>query len=94
MAITHSFRVAAFCFFDTMQGLAVGKIVHYSETDWLKTEHGALVCRAATVVEVEDATTGRVRLAYLTPHQVLFASADFAEQPAQGTWHWPERVDA
>lgn len=75
-----------------MQGLGVGSIVHFSERDWLTSQAGALVCRAAIVTEIHDTGTGTVRLTVFGPHANICHTAVYSEAPADGTWHWPEKV--
>ncbi len=58
-------------------------------------------CRAAVVTEVESdtPTDQRVGLMVINPTGLFFhsladggAAYDGSEDPAGGTWHWPERV--
>lgn len=58
-------------------------------------------CRAAVVTEVESdqPTDQRVGLMVMNPTGLFFHSLadggcayDDADDPAGGTWHWPERV--
>jgi len=73
---------------DTMEGLTVGRMVHYF---W--GSH----CRAAVVTYVWDSNQGVVNLHVLrdgshpevpeTPTSVLYS-----EKPEEARWHWIERA--
>jgi hypothetical protein len=75
---------------------SVGRIVHY-------VSHGSPVlpdgtqaykseCRAAIITEVP--TNDACALAVFNPTGMFFNRAlyDGSENPAGGTWHWPEQV--
>lgn len=76
---------------------SVGRIVHYVSHGTPMRPDGSQAytaqCRAAIVTDapVDDACS----LAILNPTGMFFNQClyDGAEQPAAGTWHWPERVE-
>lgn len=83
-----------------MTGTAIGRVVHYvargsADGVFLKT------CRAADITEVEpgDNPSGCVGLVVKNPTGFFFyplqaggCEYDGSDDPAGGTWHWPERV--
>jgi hypothetical protein len=76
---------------------SVGRIVHYRSYGTPGGEYPS-VCRAAIVTEA-DSSEGvtDVGLCVLNPEGMFFnrdVPHAHADQPAGGTWHWPERVPA
>ncbi|MCL5292021.1 MAG: hypothetical protein M1548_05765 [Actinobacteria bacterium] len=71
-----------------MKGLQIGRIVHYVSEEG--NPH-----RAAIITRVHDATRGAVDLHIMPPGGSAFDhyGIDHSEDPKEGTWHWPERVD-
>lgn len=78
-----------------MNGLTVGRIVHYIDND---DEH-----RAAIVVYVWNKESGLVNLQvfnngqYGDPYHApegayLKTSVQYSEQPTTNTWHWVEKA--
>lgn len=69
-----------------MQGLAVGRIVH-----WVNQEGVVL---AAIVAAVNDATTGECLLGVFDPNlnTVPYWTALYNEAGEPTTWHWPSKV--
>lgn len=82
---------------------SVGRIVHYQSGGEYPP-----VCRAAIITEVDDPVTypawvgsepqevddfQTVGLCVLNPEGMYFSrGVPYREDPAGGTWHWPERV--
>jgi hypothetical protein len=77
-----------------MQGLAVGRIVHYVAYGTPKGEFPQNVHRAAVITEVEDAENGVVALCVINPTGVFFNQhLPYLEDGSKpGTWHWPEKA--
>lgn len=77
-----------------MDGLAVGRVVHYVAYGTPKGEFPVGVHRAAIVTEVEDADVGIVSLCVLNPTGMFFNShLPYDETGSKpGSWHWPERA--
>lgn len=76
-----------------MDGLAVGRVVHYVSYGTPKGEY-TQECRAAIVTEVEDREIGVVGLCVLNPTGIFF-NRNVAYDPTEkkgGTWHWPEKA--
>lgn len=80
---------------------SVGRVVHYVSYGTPGGEYPK-ACRAADVTEVASGDfpdVGRVGLMVKNPTGLFFRSLadggcayDGSEDPAGGTWHWPERV--
>lgn len=78
---------------------SVGRVVHYVARGSADGKFPK-ACRAADVTEVaEDSSAGLVGLMVKNPTGLFFHSLadggcayDGSEDPAGGTWHWPERV--
>lgn len=77
-----------------MDGLAVGRVVHYVAYGTPKGEFPANVHRAAIVTEVEDKEKGIVGLCVLNPTGMFFNLhlQYSADTNIPGTWHWPEKA--
>jgi hypothetical protein len=77
-----------------MEGLTVGRMVHYVAYGTPKGEFPQNVHRAAVVTEVEDAVSGVVSLCVLNPTGVFFNSHLLFDEvnKAAGTWHWIEKA--
>jgi hypothetical protein len=73
-----------------MEGLQVGRIVHYVAYGTPGGEYQAGAHRAAIVTEVLD-DQGGVSLCIFNPTGMHFNRAGYSEEPKPGTWHWPER---
>lgn len=78
-----------------MQGLGIGRVVHYVAYGTPKNEFPQGVHRAAIVTEIEDKEKGIVTLCVLNPTGMFFNSHLEFDKTAlrPGTWHWPEKVD-
>lgn len=78
-----------------MDGLGVGRIVHYRALDYSEEYQGTPVCRAAIVTEVNDAERGEASLTVFEPggtvNGISCVSFDGDAKPWD-TWHWPERA--
>lgn len=76
-----------------MNGLTVGRTVHYVAYGTPKGEFPALAHRAAIITEVEDKENGIVSLCVLNPTGMFFNQHlkfnEFAD--TGGTWHWIEK---
>ncbi len=77
---------------------SIGRVVHYVSHGTPKKDDGsqayASECRAAIVTKVTNSTN--VGLAVLNPSGMFFHESvllDGKDDPAGGTWHWPERVE-
>lgn len=69
-----------------MEGLVVGRIVHYTDSKW---GH-----QAAIVIRVLDKERGVVSLNTFRPDTgatFLVPATVFGNEANEGTWHWPER---
>lgn len=76
-----------------MDGLAVGRIVHYVAYGTPGGEFPAGVCRAAIITEVEDPESALVSLCVFNPTGIFLNQHLYHDsQHAPGTWHWPEKV--
>lgn len=77
-----------------MEGLTVGRMVHYVAYGTPGGEFPVGAHRAAIVTEVEDAEAGIVTLSILNPSGIFFNSHLPYDETAQrpGTWHWIERA--
>lgn len=79
-----------------MDGLAVGRIVHYVAYGTPNGEYAQGAHRAAIVVELsnkaEVAEIGRCGLLIFNPTGMHFNWATYSEEPLPGTWHWPEKA--
>lgn len=77
-----------------MEGLTVGRMVHYVAYGTPKGEFPQNAHRAAVVTVVEDAENGIVSLCVLNPTGMFFNQHlphdPTAEKP--GTWHWIEKA--
>lgn len=80
--------------------VTVGRVVHYVSYGTPGGEYPK-TCRAADVTEVPESMDARsvVGLMVKNPTGLFFHSLaaggvpyDGSEDPAGGTWHWPERV--
>jgi hypothetical protein len=80
-----------------MEGLQVGRIVHYVAYGTPGGEYPAGKRRAAIVVEVirrlptEIEIEPEVTLCVFNPTGMHWTKAPYSEKPVPGTWHWPER---
>lgn len=76
-----------------MEGLTVGRMVHYVAYGTPGGEFPQGVHRAAVVTEVEDAVNGIVGLCVLNPTGMFFnRHLRYSEFNEPGTWHWIERA--
>lgn len=78
-----------------MDGLTVGRIVHYRGLDYSERYEGDPVCQAAIVVAVDDAKRGAARLTIFdqagNTNMLARVAYDNDAKPFD-TWHWPERA--
>jgi hypothetical protein len=79
-----------------LDGLTVGRIVHYRAIDATEGDDGVEVCHAAIVTRVLDAEGGLIDLTAFrpgdeAPSPVSHVRHDDETKPAD-TWHWPERA--
>lgn len=75
-----------------MEGLTVGRMVHYVAYGTPKGEY-LPEHRAAVVTAVEDQENGIVSLAVLNPTGLFFNQhLKYDAEGASGTWHWIERA--
>lgn len=78
-----------------MEGLTVGRMVHYVAYGTPKGEYRAGAHRAAIVAELKDepnGDTGLCVLLVINPAGIHFNTAPYSEDPKPGTWHWIERA--
>lgn len=76
-----------------MDGLTVGRMVHYVAYGTPNGEFPQGVHRAAVVTAVEDADKGIVSLCVLNPTGIFFNQGlRYDEAKAPGTWHWIEKA--
>ena len=76
-----------------MEGLQVGRIVHYVAYGTPGGEYAAGAHRAAIVTEILGNTDRDVvNLCIFNPTGMHFNFAAYSEKPIPGTWHWPEKV--
>ncbi len=75
-----------------MDGLQIGRMVHYVAYGTPGGEFPAGVHRAAIVTEIVDEEKGIVSLCVINPTGMFFAqNLPFSEETKPGTWHWIER---
>lgn len=82
-----------------MEGLAVGRLVHYVAYGTPGGEFPAEVCRAAVITEIDDmelwntSESYPVGLCVMNPTGLFFnRHVTYSENKTPGTWHWPEKV--
>lgn len=77
-----------------MEGLTVGRMVHYVAYGTPGGEFPAGAHRAAIVTLVEDAEKGVVSLCVLNPTGMFFNQhLEYSEDVTKpGTWHWIEKA--
>ena len=75
-----------------MEGLTVGRIVHYVAYGTPGGEYQAGAHRAAIVADVKDAAEGVCVLLVVNPTGIHFNTAPYSEEPKPGTWHLVERA--
>lgn len=75
-----------------MEGLTVGRMVHYVAYGTPGGEYQAGAHRAAIVAEVKDSERGLCTLLVINPTGVHFNPAPYSEEAKPGTWHWIERA--
>lgn len=80
-----------------MEGLTVGRNVHYVAYGTPGGEYPAGAHRAAIVTEVDEMVTSdqvqTVGLCILNPTGMFFNQhVPYSETPVPGTWHWIERA--
>lgn len=76
-----------------MDGVAVGRVVHYVSYGTPGGEYPS-VCRAAIITEVLEPYPA-VSLCVLNPTGMFFnqnVPYDDHDPPVGGSWHWPERI--
>lgn len=76
-----------------MEGLGIGRIVHYRAYGTPQGEYPA-ACRAAIITEVVDGEQGLINLCVVNPTGLFFNQRCPYDPTgtAGGSWHWPERV--
>ncbi len=75
-----------------MEGLTVGRMVHYVAYGTPGGEYEAGAHRAAIVVEVLVRETGIVKLAIFNPTGIHWNESAYSEKVVPGTWHWIEKA--
>ncbi len=75
-----------------MEGLTVGRMVHYVAYGTPGGEYEAGAHRAAVVAEVKDAERGVCVLTVFNPTGIHWNTAPYSAEPKPGTWHWIERA--
>ena len=77
-----------------MEGLTVGRMVHYIAYGTPGGEYTAGAHRAAVIAEVKDASTGLCTLMVINPTGAHWNPARFepADRNLPGTWHWIEKA--
>lgn len=76
-----------------MEGLTIGRIVHYVAYGTPGGEYQAGAHRAAIITEVKDAKRGLVTLAVFNPTGIHWNVASYDERDKKpGTWHWIEQA--
>jgi hypothetical protein len=77
-----------------MEGLTVGRMVHYVAYGTPQGEFPQGKHRAAVVTEVGDNDKGIVSLCILNPGGIFFTvGTHYSEDTSiPGTWHWIEKV--
>ncbi len=75
-----------------MDGLTVGRMVHYVAYGTPGGEYQAGAHRAAIVAEITDARYGTCLLMVINPTGVHWNTAPYSEEPKAGTWHWIEKA--
>ena len=75
-----------------MDGLTVGRIVHYVAYGTPGGEYQAGAHRAAIVAEIKEAESGTCVLTIFNPTGLHWNTAPFSQEPKPGTWHWPEKA--
>ena len=75
-----------------MEGLTVGRMVHYVAYGTPGGEYQAGAHRAAVVTEVRDSELGTCTLAVFNPTGIHWNTARYSEGKEPGTWHWIERA--
>lgn len=80
-----------------MNGLAVGRIVHFTAPDYNGTKVNGelpLACHAAIVTRLVDEEKGVINLQWFDDNSRHVARRVIhSEQPKENAWHWPERTD-
>lgn len=76
-----------------MEGLTVGRMVHYVAYGTPGGEYEAGAHRAAIVAEVIMPDSGECTLMVINPTGIHFNKAKFSEENKRpGTWHWIEKA--
>lgn len=75
-----------------MDGLTVGRMVHYVAYGTPGGEYQAGAHRAAIVAEVKDKDKGICVLMVINPTGVHWNTAPYSEEIKPGTWHWIEKA--
>lgn len=76
-----------------MEGLTVGRMVHYIAYGTPNGEYVAGAHRAAVVAEVKDPAMGVCILAVLNPTGIHWNTAQYDNTATKpGTWHWIEKA--
>lgn len=75
-----------------MDGLTVGRMVHYVAYGTPGGEYQAGAHRAAIVAEVKDKDAGVCVLMVVNPTGIHFNTSPYSAEPKPGTWHWIEKA--
>ena len=75
-----------------MDGLTVGRMVHYVAYGTPGGEYKAGAHRAAIVADVLDANLGKCTLMVANPTGIHFNTSSFSNGHEPGTWHWIEKA--
>lgn len=74
-----------------MEGLGIGRIVHYVAYGTPGGEYPAGAHRAAIVTEIVNKEKGIIGLCVLNPTGMFFnTNIEYSAGGTAGTWHWPE----
>jgi hypothetical protein len=79
-----------------MEGLQVGRIVHYVAYGTPGGEYAAGAHRAAIIVEIPEKFSAEsfpeVTLSILNPTGMHWNKSKYSSEKTPGTWHWPEKT--
>lgn len=76
-----------------MEGLQVGRIVHYVAYGTPNHEYEQGAHRAAIITEIINKESGLVNLAIFNPTGIHWnTSIMYSETLRPGTWHWTEKA--
>lgn len=75
---------------NTLEGLAIGRVVHYQRYGTPGGEHKSEPS-PAIITEIIDAQKGLVKLFVINPNGLYFNETPFSLDPKPGHWSWPKR---